>query len=651
MLPLPSSSSPPNAPRRIKFIWGSSSVINARWRLGLFGFYTRIHGFPDSGLAISLRGLLAWLVLFGLAGYVAGAAAVAHWLARNPYNHIDYADVITWPVRREAVARLRGRAWLAEGDDALKAKRWSEGVFLLRRGLEACPDDFDARENLAQFYLASKQRPRAMELLADGPLHGLPPPAWRERVLAIVASGEDWPTALLICDRCLAQLGDAAPWSERQRMIAHKLEALIGLGQADAAVALAEAEGDRASWPVKVQRVRALFVLGRPGDAADFLARWRAAVPVDLQPEIVRLQAQAWREAHRFDDLERALADLRALNPGRPEPLAFGVEQRARAGLGASAALDEFIFRFGSKPADFMLVAKPLAVIPDVALVRQVRAAAVERGFPLWQFQVELAEALLRQGDWAGLAAAIAALPPLSPHPEPGAHVWLEWIQLLSAALSSSATGDQDGLVTFMRSRLLPLEAYRLTVSALQRAGRLTTAQTVLALARRNYPGSPDLRAREVDLGRALAAPPPAPAGAPVAAPAPTNVSGFFGQLDAAMAAQDWPEAERLIASVRHARPPPAWLEAHTAELLWRELHTTQHRHDALEFRATASLYLNGSLERAADVLAWARQLHAAGEADAAVLLVKAVLEKSPDHPLATSLLNEWRPRVKPATP
>jgi hypothetical protein len=55
-------------------------------------------------------------------------------------------------------------------------------------------------------------------------------------------------------------------------------------------------------------------------------------------------------------------------------------------------------------------------------------------------------------------------------------------------------------------------------------------------------------------------------------------------------------------------------------------------------------LYLNGALERTAAVLAWARELHAAGRQEEAVLLVRAVLERA-DHPLAQSLLAEWKPR------
>ena len=68
---------------------------------------------------------------------------------------------------------------------------------------------------------------------------------------------------------------------------------------------------------------------------------------------------------------------------------------------------------------------------------------------------------------------------------------------------------------------------------------------------------------------------------------------------------------------------------------------------DTPAFRLTARFYLNGTLERAAEVVKFARELQAAGAHDDALLLVKAVLEKLPDHPMARSLLAELQPRVE----
>src|SRR2546430_1319332 len=100
---MPSPTLLSNGPRsfpRIKFIWGASKTIAARWRVGLFGFYERSHGFPDSGLAISVRGALGWGAGLALAGLLAGAAALTQWFHRQPHNEIGFVDVLTWPARR-----------------------------------------------------------------------------------------------------------------------------------------------------------------------------------------------------------------------------------------------------------------------------------------------------------------------------------------------------------------------------------------------------------------------------------------------------------------------------------------------------------------------------------------------------------------------
>ncbi|HWA87474.1 MAG TPA: hypothetical protein VG710_14695, partial [Opitutus sp.] len=147
--------------RRIKFLWGSSEVIQARWRLGLVGFYAHRPGFPGTGLAISVRGLLRWTLGLALGGYVGGAAVLGFWFRRQPRNLVRFSDVLTWPARQEHMRDLRGRMWIAQARDALAAGRFGEGLFLLGRGLAAAPEDYAARKELADIYLVTGQRLRA----------------------------------------------------------------------------------------------------------------------------------------------------------------------------------------------------------------------------------------------------------------------------------------------------------------------------------------------------------------------------------------------------------------------------------------------------------------------------------------------------------
>lgn len=645
-LPTPLSTGPRVWPRP-KFVWGSAEKIRGRWRFGLFCAYERRPGYPGTGLAMSVRGLLRWTLVLGLSGYLAGAAVIARWFARSPYNQIKFADVLAWPVQREHVATLRGRAWLGQGKEALTAKRWAEGSLLLRKGLELCPDDFDARLALAQFLLLTGQRAHALTLLTDGAVQRLPPPEYREKVFTLAAAGEDWRSALLFSERCLLQLPTVAPPGERQKLLARKLAALIALDRAGEALTLAEAEGGAASAAVKTEQVRALRALGRAREAVDFLARWRASLPAEAQSDIVKLQVPVLREVGRFEEMERALAALHAFMPARPEPLVFTVEQRARANRGAGAALDDFLFRFGNTPANLQLVARALAEIPEVRLLQRVVAAAAEHGFPLRPFRVQLAMALLRQGDWPALAQVVAELEPVLAQSEPEGRFWFEWMQALSGMLSLPGSSPER-LLASVQMPAISLEAHRLTVVALRRAGREEDARAVLAISRGRYAESPWLRTQDEEIRRALAAGVPngaaAATGASVASVA-ANWRNFVRELDGAIAQSDWPAAERLVAGVRRARLAPAWLAGQDAELLQREVRVDQGLHDIPALRQALNLYLNGSSERAAEVLKLARELYARGEPGDALTLVKAVLEKSPDHPMAADLFSRWRPR------
>jgi len=80
-----------------------------------------------------VRGLLRWAVGGAIAGYLAVFSALFVIWERNPYSILTYSDALLRPVRREAVRDKQGQAFIAQGEDALRAKHWAEGVALLRQ--------------------------------------------------------------------------------------------------------------------------------------------------------------------------------------------------------------------------------------------------------------------------------------------------------------------------------------------------------------------------------------------------------------------------------------------------------------------------------------------------------------------------------------
>lgn len=651
---------------RPKLVWGTHEAFAGHWRLGLFCSYERHPGFPGTGLALSGRGLVRWAGALGVVGYFAGAMALTYWFSQNPYSQVGLPDVLTWPVRREHMTRLRGRAWLAQGRDALKARRWGEGVFLLGRGLEVCPDDLDARLKLAQAYLVFGERQRGLAFLAEGPLHGQPSRLYLQEALQMAAGDEDWERVLTICERSLPRVTGMDVGSERQWLLGQKLQALIALDRAGEAVKAAEAEGDAAGAPVQQQRALALLALSRTGDALTFLNHWRESGTTEMQPVIIRLQARALREAGRMDDLEQALEELRRLHPSLAEPSAFGVTERVRAGRGAEAALADYVFRFGHTLENLMLLAQPLAQIPAAPLIERLVKAAAERGLPVRPLQVKLVDAWIRAGNWPAAARLVAELAPQfapnsaeassaangQPPPlvEIQARIWYEGIRRLSAAVSSPATGSQELVKQFVQLNRLSLDAVQFIATALRRAGREETAREVLAVAARTFPASPWVRAQQTSNESALAA--AAGVAGPLDIPdkpavGPKDWDEFRRSMELLQSAGQWTAARDFLRTMRFGRSPPAWVAAHEPELLWLDVRVAQAFHEVPALRAAVRAYLNGTAVRAADVLNFARDLHGRQEVADALLLVKAVLEKSPDHPMAAKYLKEWPPSTE----
>ena len=113
---------------RLKFIWGASSKVIARWRLGIWGFCERKQGYTDSGLAISVRGILVLSLLLAVLGYVSVATAVYYWLDRKEPNHVTYTDVVLLPIRWYEVQSKRGQTYLDSGMADLKNQLWGAGM-------------------------------------------------------------------------------------------------------------------------------------------------------------------------------------------------------------------------------------------------------------------------------------------------------------------------------------------------------------------------------------------------------------------------------------------------------------------------------------------------------------------------------------------
>lgn len=627
--------------RHLKLVWGASTVIRGHWYLGLFGVYDRVEGSRGDGLAISVRGLLLWLFAAALAAYLSFTGVVFWFWQRNPYNLLTYSDALLWPARRAQVRDLQGQAFIAQGVEAMRGKRWAEAVSLLRQGLAYHPGDLRGRIALAQFYVAANQRPIALRLLEEGLGPDFPGRPFLQLLFDLAEQGDDFGLTIRTGGRYITPLKSESHPGDRRWLQGRIFAAMIGAERFADALALARSEG--AGDTADEHQVLALLGLGRPDEALARLAAWESRPGSDRRA-VLRLRARAQREAGRLDAFERSLEQLKAIAPDDPRTAVYGIVQRAMAGreTAAGAALDDFLFRFGGSPDNLQLLADPLSEIGRRALLERVAAAAADRGYAAAPFQVLQVRVALQQADWAAAGRIVAAMKPAAQR-DPVGLLWREWIQRLLPAASTASDTAGPALVEFLRSRSWPIKIHRLSVDALRRGGRLETARDVLGLAASAFPASAWVRTQQAEVAAALTA---RQAAAPVAASAAAlpGEKAFFQRLESLLGAAQWPDAEQLLRDARGAKPPPPWFESRDAELRFAQLRIALGQGEVTPLIAAAKLYLNRDPARARQALDAAVAARAKGNQDLAVVLVKEILRAAPDFLPAKRALAEWLP-------
>lgn len=621
-----------------------------RWYLGLVSLFRRQEGKRDRVLAISVRGVLLWSGALACAAYLAAATALFWIWERNPYSSLTYGDAVLYPVRRRAIEEKKGQAFITQGSDLFRARKYNDAATLLRLGLARYPRDIRGRMLLAQYYLLAGQRPMAMNLLVQGLTDEYPGRAYLEALFGAAEEGGDFERVITTSERYLSHLRSSGPGRDHRWMVTRLFAALSSAGRHEAALQLAktEAPGELS----REQEVLALLALKRTAEAVTAVENWRKAPGADLRTAI-RLEVRVLREAGRFDEMDARIAELRALSPSDPAPAAYGVVQRAMAGREAAtdAALEDYLFRFGGNPRNLIVLAEPLAEIRDLPRLRRCLAAAAERGHPVGQFNVLLVQVLVQRGEWAEANQILATMPPEIGRNAPAQELWRSWMQAIIDAAASPADGSQTALREFLRRRPWPMQTFQRSIEALQLAGRLETARDVLAMATGAFPANAWLRDRSAEVAGLIAERDREMATATAVA-VPARLPGeriFFEQLDAAIKARNWDEATQLIREAQAARPAPAWVAAREPAFRLAQTRIGQGANDRSGMITATRLFLNGTEDRNQQALAMAREFWAAGDKDAARLVVREVLTGSAGFPPAVRLLAEWDPKPAPA--
>ncbi len=633
------------ASRRIKFVFGPRKQFDAHWRFGLIGHYTREAGKHSQAIAISLRGLGAWLGALAVVGYFVGVTALFYWFDTSPYNQRTWLDVATWPVRRAHMAQLRGRALIAEGQDDLRAKRWDSGMFRIRNGL-ALAQDRNARLTLAQLYVLQNDGQHALVFLREGLDDEYPGRGYLEKTFDLAERTENFGMVEEIANRYTAK--PDLPAAERVWLRVRSVRALMMDQRYDRALALLDPATLAASAVAREERVMSLLGLKKPDEALAYLAEWEKLTGAD-RAQVLRLRIRTLRDAGRPQEMVAALKEFRALTPAEAPAYIYTAIQCAMAKQdeAAQAAMRDLVFRFGNQPEVLQAVASAAAEIGNLPLIEQAIVAARERGHPQRPLLTSLVNAQLMTGQWT---AAQATLQKLKAIPDPlsaNEQAWVDWMQRLIAAAIQTTEITQTELLEFLRARVFTVQVFHTSIDTLRRANRLQTAAEVLNIARRAYPGSDWLKTNHDAISSELAAQTPA---APVSiatviGPQPEKL--FMRRLDQTIAAGQWTEVRRMISEIRSTQPTPSWLMTRTPDLALAEMKATRALGETPALLAASRIYLDGSVSRADTVLGFARELHQAGQETESMALLSMVLKSSPDYGAAKSLYKDWTAQKK----
>jgi len=659
----------------IKFIWRSSRSVAAPWRGGLFCIHERLSSRHTPGsnpvirsLIISIRGLLLWGGGLAIVSYFTAAVLLHQWMNRRPFNLVTMEDCILYPVRREVIEEKKGRAFIHEGLENIKAGLVRPGMQKLILGITRYPQEKEGRLVLAQIHVMLGSRPAAIKLLREGLPYSATDQAYMESVLQIAKEGEDFAFWLEACETSLTQSENRPDLAGFRRWILQrKIIAMTEAGHAPEAARLAQTAGAATDEKFAELKVLALLKSGEANTAATFIATWRKEN--GPSPLLFPLQARALREAGRRDDMERTLAEWSQNDFTNPAPYIDLVVNRAALHdkTGAQAALDGFFLRFNSYPETLIKLSEALVPLGETDLSEQCLAQAQAQGFATYTLQQLLMEACITRGNLKEAQAILDRLSSLHEANDPLAGYWVLVTRMVAAALDPSS-GVQSNLVSEVQKQRLSMAAYHRLITVLRAANQNATALDVTRLAMDNYPNSTALQKTSVALLDAVTAeeaakPKPVVTAVKLDSAATDRIQAatramlamvdnetvFFKNLNDQIKAGQTDDALASIHTARSARPE--WLNAREDKLSLTEIRLYAGQKDIPTVQSLARLYLNGTLPRSNKILALATEIHDAGDIGSAIILVREILRASPTFTRAKKALDTWAPPPAPAKP
>lgn len=586
---------------------------------------------------ISVRGLIVWSVLFALASYFAGAAALHARLAGEAFNKVTYRHVIA-PWRWKEIPMLRGEAFLAQARENSGKGRHGEAFALLRMGLARRPEDAESRLMLAGYYAGFLRRDLGVRVLFEGLRHGIVTEEYLGAAISYLQDADLPDQTAAFCREARETAGLSA--SGRSLIDSAETAALLEQGDVDAARRLVSSLAAPEEGGARRLRLQ-VALAGRDYDAALEIVRdWTRRQAGD--PELWALYVGVCRQAGRFSEMDSALARLRALNPAKPGFATMSVVQNQLAGRTreAAAALDELLFRFGSNNSLLEGLAGELGSAGGVDLLQRLEIAMKEHGHDLQHVRFGRLVALMENADWNQARVTRDLLGERREKLSPGIK---QYVQISEALIDYCMTGAPAAKSTVLEQLARHdgrLRLYLQIVDCMMVAGRWEGAREALVLAEGAYPQSRKVeqRRRRVEAAWAQAKPAERTMATREEAVAVGSASAFLAALDVEMAAGRAEEALRRLDETR--RRSPSWWPANRFEIEQREIALCIQLEDLARLKLAVSQSLHDAgLPRVEELISVAEGARAEKKTAAARVVLTEIVRRWPDHGRARAAL------------
>lgn len=653
--------------RKVSFSWKPTVSGREKWRWGLFMIVPSRSGRSDR-LRILVRGLLLWLVGFTVAAYLALATAWFLMLERRPVNYVSWVDCVFAPLRWDEIRHLRGEAFIAEGMMALENRRWSEAVLKLHAGLARAPHHWRGRRNLGLFYMAAGQRQRGLNTLLDGLDHHYPGRDAVQLIMQLGVAGENFDVALVAVEKALA-LDSGAVSRDREWLIDQKCRILM----------VAERYEEALDWIAQQERITelrhesrtvALMELQRHDEARESLATWEQGS--GILGGVRRLKVRLEREVGDVMAMRATLAEMRNRAATNPQPWVYSIVQEQLAGEteAAEAAMDQFLMRFGLRSQHVVLAAQPLKQIEAWVLFDRLLAFAADHQFDDARLMRLKIEAAMDREDY-DTAAEQMQLYRQRQTSTPSSRE-LAWYQIMEVWIRHLDLGDDaSGQLLISRFQEIPFElAFGSNVAArLEEAGRDEIALEIWRLVNRRYPASQHAQTRAEELREQLGQRAPVEIEVPlvqdgveldleaVLPPAeqlPSEIAAALRSLrlfeslaETLVEEKRWSELDQLLRELRRARPD--WLVAAAETIYEAEIELNFGDENWSALITNVRMRVDGSLDRALEVMKLARRLDGLGERGLAEQVLREIERRRPDFPPARRLREDWAAEAEKA--